>query len=153
MRVWAGSGSRIRGAFQGVRMQAFTSDHHALPLPPGHRFPVSKYTLLRQAVESRLPAVQLVAAPAAAEDELLLAHEPDYVSAVLEGWLTPAQQREIGFPWSERMAERSRRSVGAPTMRRRAKAPDTVYSMMWLWPLDACRPTGIDPGANCCVFW
>lgn len=94
-------------------MQAFTSDHHPLPLPTGHRFPVSKYSLLREAVERRLPAVTLQAAPAAMEEELLLAHDPCYVSAVLEGWLSPEQQREIGFPWSERMAERSRRSVGA----------------------------------------
>jgi acetoin utilization deacetylase AcuC-like enzyme len=32
---------------------------------------------------------------------------------VIGGTTTPAQQREIGFPWSPRMVERARRSVGA----------------------------------------
>jgi acetoin utilization deacetylase AcuC-like enzyme len=32
---------------------------------------------------------------------------------VLEGKLNPEEQKEIGFPWSEKMVERSRRSAGA----------------------------------------
>ena len=92
---------------------AFFNDHHVLPLPPGHRFPVSKYRLLHERVERELPEVRLAPAPSASDGELALVHEPSYVSAVAEGRLTPAQQREIGFPWSPGMVERSRRSVGA----------------------------------------
>lgn len=94
-------------------MRAFTSDHFALPLPPGHRFPMPKYKLLRDVVAAELPMVTLDEAPAATDGELALAHDPDYVSAVAEGHLSPAEEREIGFPWSPRMAERARRSVGA----------------------------------------
>ncbi|HSI50891.1 MAG TPA: histone deacetylase [Ideonella sp.] len=94
-------------------MQAFTSDHFVLPLPPGHRFPMGKYALLRDAVAQLLPQIRLCEAPPATEGELALAHEPGYIDAVLQGWLSPAQQREIGFPWSPRMAERACRSVGA----------------------------------------
>jgi acetoin utilization deacetylase AcuC-like enzyme len=101
-------------------MLAFHSDHFVLPLPAGHTFPMSKYRLLREAVERELPAVRVHEAPAASDGELALAHDPHYVHSVAEGLLTPAQQREIGFPWSPRMAERSRRSVGATIAAARA---------------------------------
>lgn len=94
-------------------MIAFTSDSFVLPLPSGHRFPMEKYARLRQAVAGQLPGVRLEPAPLASAGELALAHDPDYIDAVLEGTLPDAAVREIGFPWSPRMAERSRRSVGA----------------------------------------
>jgi acetoin utilization deacetylase AcuC-like enzyme len=94
-------------------MRAFYSDQFVLPLPSGHRFPMHKYRLLRERVQAELPQIDLVEAPVASDGELALAHTPDYVSAVVEGRLSPAQQREIGFPWSTQMVERSRRSVGA----------------------------------------
>jgi len=93
-------------------MKAYYSDHFVLPLPPGHRFPMAKYRMLREQVES-LEGLKLEEAPVALVDELKLAHEEDYVYRVMNGELTQAQQREIGFPWSELMVERSRRSVGA----------------------------------------
>jgi len=94
-------------------MLAYTCDHFVLPLPSGHRFPMSKYQLLREAVAARLPAITLREPDPATDGELALAHEPRYVTAVSDGLLSPQEQREIGFPWSERMVERSRRSVGA----------------------------------------
>ena len=94
-------------------MQAFHTDRFELPLPAGHRFPMEKYRLLREGVAASLPGIELNEAPAATDGELALAHQPAYVAEVLEGRLSPARQREIGFPWSPQMAERSRRSVGA----------------------------------------
>jgi acetoin utilization deacetylase AcuC-like enzyme len=94
-------------------VRAYHSDQFVLPLPPGHSFPMSKYRLLREAVEATLPAVRVTEALPASEGELALAHDPAWISAVFEGTTSAAQQREIGFPWSERMVERSRRSVGA----------------------------------------
>jgi acetoin utilization deacetylase AcuC-like enzyme len=72
-----------------------------------------KYRLLREAAERELPGLRILEAPAASDGELALAHEPAWISAVVEGNLSEAQQREIGFPWSPRMVDRSRRSVGA----------------------------------------
>ena len=94
-------------------MRAFHSDQFVLPLPQGHSFPMAKYRLLREAVQACLPGVRLMEALPASDGELALAHDPAWISAVAEGQTTAAQQREIGFPWSERMVERSRRSVGA----------------------------------------
>ena len=94
-------------------MRAFASDHFVLPLPPGHPFPMGKYKLLREAAENTLPGVRVIEAVEATEGELALAHDPDWICAVLAGTTSAAQQREIGFPWSERMVERARLSVGA----------------------------------------
>ena len=100
-------------------MQAFYADQFVLPLPPGHRFPMSKYRLLREQLEG-LPGLQLCQALPASDGELALAHTPAYLSAVIDGTLGAAQQREIGFPWSEAMVERARRSVGATIAAARA---------------------------------
>jgi acetoin utilization deacetylase AcuC-like enzyme len=101
-------------------MLAFHSDQFVLPLPPGHTFPMSKYRLLREAAESTLPSVRVTEAPPASEGELALAHDPAWITAIVQGTASAAQQREIGFPWSPRMAERARRSVGATIAAARA---------------------------------
>ncbi len=94
-------------------MKAFYSDHFVLPLPEGHRFPMAKYSMLRNRMAADIQAVQMLEAPAATDGELALAHAPEYVQAVKSGSLNPQAQREIGFPWTPAMAERSVRSVGA----------------------------------------
>lgn len=94
-------------------MQAFYSDHFVLPLPPGHRFPMRKYRLIREMALARVPGLRLRAAEPASDAELRAAHTADYVQRVGEGLLDAREQREIGFPWSAAMVERSRRSAGA----------------------------------------
>jgi acetoin utilization deacetylase AcuC-like enzyme len=94
-------------------VHAFHSDAFVLPLPPGHSFPMTKYSLLRSAVAATMPAVRVAEAQPASDGELALAHDPAWISAVADGTTSAAQQREIGFPWSQRMVERARRSVGA----------------------------------------
>ena len=74
---------------------------------------MGKYRLLRDATEATLPAIRVCEAAPASDGELALAHDPAWISAVSEGTTSAAQQREIGFPWSQRMVERARRSVGA----------------------------------------
>jgi acetoin utilization deacetylase AcuC-like enzyme len=101
-------------------VQAFHSDAFVLALPPGHSFPMTKYSLLRLAVAATLPEVRVAEAQPASDGELALAHEPAWISAVTEGTTSAAQQREIGFPWSPRMVERARRSVGATIAAARA---------------------------------
>lgn len=94
-------------------MQAFYADHFVLPLPDGHRFPMAKYARLRERLAAELPQVKLGQALPASDGELALVHTPGYIGAIATGGLSPAAQREIGFPWSPAMAERARRSVGA----------------------------------------
>lgn len=101
-------------------MQAFYADHFVLPLPEGHTFPMGKYEKLRARVVAECPRIRLGPALPASDGELALAHTPAYIEAVAQGTLSAAQQREIGFPWSPRMAERARRSVGATIAAARA---------------------------------
>jgi acetoin utilization deacetylase AcuC-like enzyme len=96
-----------------ITVQAFYADNFVLPLPPGHRFPMGKYALLRDRVVRELPQVRMAQAPAASDGELALVHTPFYIEAITQGTLPAAAQREIGFPWSPGMAERARRSAGA----------------------------------------
>jgi acetoin utilization deacetylase AcuC-like enzyme len=95
------------------KMHAFYCDSFELPLPPNHRFPMAKYRLLREAVAQQLPEIKLQEPLAATLPQLRLAHDADYIEAVLDNTLPIAVQKAIGFPWSEAMVERSRRSAGA----------------------------------------
>ncbi|RQP25764.1 histone deacetylase family protein [Piscinibacter terrae] len=129
-------------------MHAFTSDHFVLPLPQGHRFPMGKYKLLREAVQELLPAIRLNEAPVASDGELALAHTPLYVTSVCEGLLSEAQQREIGFPWTPRMVERSRRSVGATIAAARTALHEGVAANL----AGGTHHAYADKGSGYCVF-
>jgi acetoin utilization deacetylase AcuC-like enzyme len=107
-------------------MNAYYADQFVLPLPPGHRFPMAKYRMLRDALVAEVPGLRLHEARAATDGELALAHTPAYVEGVSQGSLPPAMLREIGFPWSPAMAERARRSVGATLQACRAAWTDGV---------------------------
>jgi acetoin utilization deacetylase AcuC-like enzyme len=128
-------------------VKAFYSDHFVLPLPQGHRFPMSKYRLLRDAV-SAVSNVELQEAPAATDTQILLAHTPRYLQAVIRGELSAKEQREIGFPWSPEMVERSRRSVGATLAACAAAGVDGISVNLAGGTHHAYR----DRGSGFCVF-
>jgi acetoin utilization deacetylase AcuC-like enzyme len=128
-------------------MCVFHADPVALSLPAGHRFPMSKYDLLRQALQD-LPGVELRAAPPATDGELALAHTPQYLSSVTEGTLSAAQQREIGFVWSPAMVARARRSVGATICAARSALDHGVASNL----AGGTHHASADKGGGYCVF-
>ena len=128
-------------------MHAFHADPSVLLLPPGHRFPMVKYQLLRERLLD-LPGLQMAPAPAATDGELALAHTPAYVAAVIGGSLGAAQQREIGFPWSEAMVERARRSVGATISAARAALASGVATNL----AGGTHHASADKGGGYCVF-
>ena len=76
-------------------MLAFHYDAHPLTLPPGHRFPQTKYRMLRAHFERQPGLLRMQPGPVATEGELALVHTPDYVDAVLMGRLSAAEQREM----------------------------------------------------------
>jgi len=106
-------------------MKAFHADHLPLALPPGHTFPASKYRRLRDRVEG-WPELDVGAAEPAGDELLALAHDAAYVQAIAGNGLSAAEQRAIGFPWSEAMVARSRRSVGATLAAARAALVEGV---------------------------
>jgi acetoin utilization deacetylase AcuC-like enzyme len=95
-------------------VKAYYCQQFELPLPPGHRFPMSKYRRLHERVSGFADAlgIELLEPPAASDADLERAHAPDYVRAMAQGTVAPEQMRRIGFPWSPAMVERSRRSSG-----------------------------------------
>ncbi len=101
-------------------MHAYYADHFVLPLPEGHRFPMRKYSRLRDRLAGELHGLRFFEAPAASDGELALVHTPAYIQGIAQGSLDAALYREIGFPWSPAMAERARRSVGASVAAARA---------------------------------
>ncbi len=103
-------------------MRIYSSDRFVLPLPAGHRFPMQKYRLLRERVERAGLAgtLGLQEPPAASDEQILHAHDAAYLRRVIIGALSAEEQRRIGFPWSEQMVERSRRSAGATLAAARA---------------------------------
>lgn len=96
-------------------MQLFYTDIFVLPLPVGHRFPMEKYARLRENLLTcgEFSELDFHLPPAASDTELLRAHDPEYIQQVCYGALSEKAQKAIGFPWSEAMVERSRRSAGA----------------------------------------
>ena len=96
-------------------MTLYYADHFVLPLPPGHRFPMAKYARLRErlAASGEFREDDFRVPPPAADADILRAHSAEYLARVTRGSLSAKEVREIGFPWSRAMVERSRRSAGA----------------------------------------
>ncbi|MGA9356149.1 MAG: histone deacetylase [Terriglobales bacterium] len=90
----------------------FYTDHYGLPLPPGHRFPIEKYRLLRSLLEVD-GHFTLQPAPLANIAAIEQAHDAEYVRSFLEGRLDAPAMRRIGFPWSEGLVKRTLASVGS----------------------------------------
>ena len=133
---------------ESLSMKAYYSDHFVLPLPEGHRFPMAKYSLLRDRVARELPLVNQLEAPRASDGELALVHTPAYIDAITSGSVGSAAMREIGFPWSEAMVERSRRSAGATVAAVRAAMTEGVAANM----AGGTHHASAEKGGGFCVF-
>ena len=129
-------------------MQVFFATQFVLHLPPGHRFPMAKYQLLRDRLAVEGPEIRLQHAEPASDGELALAHSPAYIKAISDGSISTQAMREIGFPWSEAMAERARRSVGATIAACRAAQREGVAANI----AGGTHHSYADKGGGFCVF-
>jgi len=129
-------------------MKLFYAATHIQTLPDGHRFPMGKYELLRQRLAAEMPQLGLALAEPASEGELALAHTPAYIASVFEGTLPEPALREIGFPWSEGMVERARRSVGATISAARLAVREGVAANL----AGGTHHAYADKGGGFCVF-
>ena len=70
-------------------MRVVYTDHFAVPLPPGHRFPMHKYAELRRKLTSEgvLREEELFPARPAPMEALLAVHDERYVRGYLDGQL------------------------------------------------------------------
>jgi acetoin utilization deacetylase AcuC-like enzyme len=90
-------------------VEVWSHDRWGIPLPPGHTFPISKYTLLRERVQDRVTVRESDAVP---WEWLAAVHDRALLGRIRDGAMTVREQRALGLPWSEVLVERGRRSVG-----------------------------------------
>ncbi|AMV35010.1 Acetoin utilization protein AcuC [Pirellula sp. SH-Sr6A] len=111
---------------------------------------MSKYRLLRDRVVSNpVHASDVLLVPnAVSRHQLGLAHCDSYIDRVLAGSLSEQEMKRIGFPWSEKMVERSLRSSGATLAAARAAMSEGLAVNMAGGTHHAMR----DAGEGFCVF-
>ena len=131
-------------------MKLFYADQFVLPLPPGHRFPMEKYCMLREYLASSgvFSAEDFMVPLAASMAELTRAHAPDYILRMEHGDVSAAEMKLIGFPWSPEMVERSKRSSGATIAACRAALRDGVAANL----AGGTHHAFYDRGEGFCVF-
>ncbi|MGH3022157.1 MAG: histone deacetylase family protein [Gaiellaceae bacterium] len=128
-------------------MRAFAHDVYDYPLPPGHRFPLGKYRLVREGAEGS-EGIVVEDARAATGDELGLAHGSEYLERVGRGALSRREVLSLGLPWSPELVERARRSVGATLMAAEAALADGVGANVG----GGTHHAFADGGRGFCVF-
>lgn len=103
----------------------FYNDVYEVLLPPNHRFPMPKYRMVREKLQSEYQNSESVAfssSPCASEAELATTHCPNYIHRYFTGNMTPLEVRRTGFPWSMEHVHRSTSSVGGTIAAMRALA-------------------------------
>jgi len=92
-----------------MTFEVYSHDRWTIPLPEGHKFPISKYRLLRERVAGLVTVRESDAVP---WEQLALVHEDALLERIRTGQMSTREQRGLGLPWSDVLVERGRRSVG-----------------------------------------
>lgn len=84
------------------------SPAYVLPLPPNHRFPMSKYEVLPQQLlhEGTIAEANLFAPSPVAERWIIKTHAEDYWRRLHALELTPKEVRRTGFPLTRELVDR-----------------------------------------------
>jgi acetoin utilization deacetylase AcuC-like enzyme len=83
---------------------------------PGHRFPMSKYSLLQAALAARGLLGNAFRPEPAPFAWLARAHKGEYVAQVLDARVPQAVEREIGFPVTPRVSLRAQLATGGTVL-------------------------------------
>jgi len=131
-------------------MTVFYSDTYTVELPPGHRFPMGKYRLLRQALHSEgvLAPDELREAVPIDPESLVCAHTERYVASFVDGTIDAKAVRRIGIPWSRAFVRRSLASVGGTTAAARTAIREGIAGNI----AGGTHHAFADHGEGYCVF-
>lgn len=131
-------------------LHAWSSASYTFALPPGHRFPIEKYALLRDAVvaEGLVAPDDVHEPPRATDAELARVHTRDYIDRLTSGTMTDAELRLLGFPWSPALVERSYRAVAGTVCAARHALRDGVAVNL----AGGTHHAFADRGEGFCVF-
>lgn len=99
---------------------------YAVPLGPGHPFPMSKYPLLKDLLfaEGLIGERDLVEPSPVELRVAARVHSDDYLSKLSGASLSPAEIRRLGLPWSEALWHRSRLAAGGTLLAARTALVD-----------------------------
>lgn len=120
-------------------------------LRPGHRFPMSKYGYLREALTARglLPASGGFLSPAPASvAQVAAVHDLGYVERVAEARLTAEEARRIGLPSTPAVARRAFLSAAGTLLAGRLALEHGLAANM----AGGSHHAGPEGGAGFCVF-
>lgn len=95
-----------------MSLHAVFHEGYAPPLPPGHRFPMSKFARLAALLRDEGVVERFHTPEPAARADLVRAHNPAYVDAVLTCRLNAAAERRIGFAITPPVARRAQLATG-----------------------------------------
>lgn len=131
-------------------MQVYFSDHYTLPLPEEHRFPMSKYRMLRDylILNNIITEQQLHESPLATEDLLQLAHTDQYITAMKTGDVDLQIIKRIGFPWSFELYQRSCATVGGALQSAKSALKNQIAGNL----AGGTHHAHADRGEGYCVF-
>ena len=89
-------------------MHASYSDRYVIKLPDNHRFPIIKYSMIRERLisDGTLRAAEIAEPKLAEREDILLVHSIDYYDRLATGQLTAREVRRLGLPWSEALVSR-----------------------------------------------
>lgn len=84
------------------------TEKYVLPLPPNHRFPMSKYEVLPQQLlhEGTIRTENLFAPPPVEENWILRTHDESYWRKLSTLTLSPKEIRRTGFPLNQHLVDR-----------------------------------------------
>jgi acetoin utilization deacetylase AcuC-like enzyme len=95
---------------------------YQVALPPGHPFPMSKYSRLvdQLLAEGTLAAGDILQPEPLDAPTLELVHTPEYLAKLSSSGLSVAEQRRLGLPWSEALWQRARLASAGTLLAARA---------------------------------
>ncbi len=93
-------------------MHVWTHDRWRFPLPEAHKFPITKYGLLRERIiaDGLCGPDEVHEAAPASWAALGRVHDAALLGRIRRGELTVREERGLGLPWSPQLVERGRRS-------------------------------------------
>ena len=113
------------------------ADYDADSVPDRHRFPMRKYSLVAELLRARGEA--MTEPQHAPQRWLNLAHDPDYVTAVLTSSVDAKTARRIGFDMTPAIAARTCASVGGTCLAAVAIFQDRQMAHVVVWIISIGR--------------
>lgn len=131
-------------------MHFYYSESFDLKLPAGHRFPGSKYGMLRRRLigDHILSEDMLLPSPFVDDQDLRRAHDHDYINAIDTGTIDDSAMRRIGFPWSAHIARRARVTLGGSVSAARSALQNGLSGTL----AGGTHHAHHDFGAGYCIF-